>query len=177
MYHAVNCHLQLPLYSRVDQNRKQHIEHIYLFFLFMFVDYYKLGWSVEIFKYQFKCLKTFFCYPWLLYKYLYTLLFTDVLRYALPPYSLKLIHTWFLTVGRMQFTQSFLTLYHNRQNFLLIFLASLHRIEKLMNVHIKIKVNKWACEHMKKLPFFAIPNHRPPPLRFLPGIHVFRNQN
>ena len=30
---------------------------------------------------------------------------------------------------------------------------------------------------MTKEPIFAVPNHRIPPLLFLPGIHVFTNQN
>ena len=38
-------------------------------------------------------------------------------------------------------------------------------------------MHKWAYEHMKKCPFFALPNHWPLPLQFLPGIHVFTNQN
>ena len=36
---------------------------------------------------------------------------------------------------------------------------------------------KGTNKDMKKHPFFAKPNHRPPPLQFLLGIYVFSNNN
>ena len=50
-------------------------------------------------------------------------------------------------------------------------------IQKGINVHVQVEVNKSAYEPVNKPPFCAVVNHQAPPLPFLSGIYEFTNQN
>ena len=84
---------------------------------------------------------------------------------AITDFKVTLVNCNFISLQPSSAKFSFDTLDISAQN---------GKVNKCSHTNLNEQMSIWAYEEPQ---FFPVPNHRPPPLRFLPGIYVFTNQS